>query len=128
MTEKAHYERIGLELARLGSSDTSRLLAYSEVWENSVSVSVFIASGPEKVVYKYPTPELENAVYEFWQEWRTTHGNSEWRIMEFFLDGSKFKVTFAYPDRVDEEEDRFARRRASVIRQFGQVEIDYPEF
>ena len=124
--EKAFYERIAGELSSCRDPGGGRILAYAEVEEGVSSVSVFFEKADGKGIKYLDSPRpLRNAIIDFWNAWRKTPGNQEWRAMTFSLEGRKFKVDLVYPEDVRDEENRIDRRDKVLARYFGDQQVDY---
>ncbi len=120
------YQDIGGEaVATAGDDLAGRLLVYAEVEDGVISVSMFSATEGDVVRFRLGSRSLQDLVYALWEVWQQQPGNSEWRIMCYIVDETKFRVALTYPDQISEGQDRAARRRAAVEKYFGDAKVDY---
>ena len=102
------------------SEDT---LLYAKLNKNYVAPSIFKDLG-DHILYRYPDLEtLGDALLDLWE---AEDPDKRWAEMEYVVRGGKFRVTFAYADEIDPEEDPFVRRDRVVAKHFGKKRIIYP--
>lgn len=118
------YEAIGQEALAHTYPHDENVLIYSEVEDGVTTCGVFYeASG--KVIYRECSLELDDLIYDFWNAWRDSSGNTEWRAMSYEIKGGEFNIRLTYPDQIDPEEPIIHRRPRVIFDFFGDIEVVY---
>lgn len=117
---------IGQRIVEVADDATGNILLHSVVRDGVISAEMFYPIGTDSTIIYRGRHGLENLVYSFWETWKETPGEKEWRIMQYFvIGGEKIDVNFLYPDQVDEGEDLLERRNRTIFKYFGDVNVDY---
>lgn len=103
---------------------TGRLLVYAEVEDGTISCDIFYEPVSGQLRFRFASSSLQSLVYRFWDQGRLT-GDGEWRVMSYFVNGSKFSMDLTYPEQLVDGEDTQDRRPLAVGRHFGDLPIDY---
>ena len=86
-------QQIGRDsLAVAGVDNPEKLLLYCEVEEGRMSSDLFFRTEADGSVFHILGPdELDDVILKFWDTWKVTPGNHEWRVMSYVIDNGKFK-------------------------------------
>lgn len=120
------YQAIAQEALASAQNIDGRLLVYSEIEDGVVSADLFyVQSTDDRIKFRFGSSQMKNLITSFWDAWRRTPGNKEWRVMSFVIEGSAFNIEFSYPDQIDESEDLSDRRPKVIVKYFDDKIIDY---
>ena len=120
------YQAIAEEALASAQNIDGRLLVYSEIEDGVVSADLFyVQSSDSKIRFRFGSSQIKDLIVSFWEAWRGTPGNREWRVMTFVIEGGAFNIDFNYPDQIDEDEDLSDRRPRVIKRYFGDSLVDY---
>jgi hypothetical protein len=117
-----YYEEIGREIVSI--STASRVLAYADLEDGVVSVSVFDVND-DRALYRDSSEALDSLFYDFWEAWKSQPGATAWRLAVYTLDGGKFRIDVSYPDEVDASLDHMALRRETLKKHLGSLPIKF---
>lgn len=126
----SHLEELYQAIGQLAVASTldlqGQLLVYAEVQDGVVAASLFYEKGPAKTVtFKFCSDELEDKLYELWEQWQKVPNNKPWFGLAYLLQGNKMSIDLSYPDELNENEGLRERRPRIVQRYFGNVKVDF---
>ena len=119
------YQAIGLAATSFAPDLAGKLLLYAEAEEGVMSADMFYETASGSVRFRFSSDELQQLIYSFWETWKATPGNEEWRTMCYTLNGGKFAIDLQYADQVNPAEEVSDRRPRVVSKYFGSAIIDY---
>lgn len=116
---------VGQALAEQCPKGVDGALLYAEVEDGVISSSVFFTAAPSVLVFRYASDELEDLVYEFWENGQDGVHPRSWAAIEYQLTGLKLDVGFGYPDQFCKNEGQHERRPRVLARRFPGFAVDF---
>ena len=118
-------QEIGGLAADQVSKKSEKILIYTEVEDGTNEADIIYDEGSGVARFEFCNKLLRSKICQFWEYWRTTPGNREWRAMEYVIIDGNFTIDLFYPDQLDPDEAAFDRRRVSIKKHFGDMKVDY---
>ena len=119
------YQDIGNFSMSQAGGHVKKLLIYAEVQDGHNAADIIYDEGSGIARFEFCNKLLRSKICQFWEHWRATPGNREWRAMEYVITDGNFTIDLLYPDQLDPDEVAFDRRRVSIKKHFGDMKVDY---
>jgi len=75
------YHQIGREAVSVAEGLSGKLIVYAEVGNDIISADIFYINQQDTVRYVFSPDYLNDIIYEFWEKWKNSPKNFEWRTM-----------------------------------------------
>jgi hypothetical protein len=124
-----HIQLIGATLRDQCPPDAKRHLLYAEVEDGVIASSVFFQADGDVAHFRYPSEDLEDLVYEFWETGNESIPPRSWRAIEYSLTGIDFNISLSYAEQFSPLEGPHDRRPRILECHFPglAVNFDSPE-
>lgn len=122
-----YYQSIGQLAVDSVGEISGKLMVYAEAEDGVISASIFYLDPVGIVKFKFGPEDLQDEIYSFWEEWKSSTERTEWRVMAYVVENGKLKINLVYPEQIDEDDSRIQRRTAIVKQHFGDGPIDYSQ-
>lgn len=120
------FQSIGNHVLDMVGDSSPKALAYAEVVDSAVSVSIFfLPEGGDIPYFKFGGKPLSDLFYSLWLEWGKENKQSPWLAAAYFIQDGKPKLELVYAESFDEKTTKNARRSAMVEKYFGSSKADY---
>jgi hypothetical protein len=113
---------IGGELASIVGGNPDGTFLYADGGDGWMASAIFKDEGAT-VRYFDPTSELGDLLFDLWN---AEDPDKRWAVMEYEVKGTKFDVTFQFPDEIEPNESEMERRPRALKRRFGDKPVIYP--
>jgi len=105
--------------------NATKALVYAEVQDGVIASSVFFETTDAQLFFRYPSDDLEDLVYEFWEAGADRVPARSWRALEYSVVKNKLAVDFTFPEQFNESEGHHERRPRVIARQFPGLKPNY---
>ena len=122
------FQRIGNHVLDMVGDNSPKALAYAEVVDGAVSVSVFFVPESGGIpIFKFGGRPLSDLFYSLWSEWAKGNEGGAWLAAAYVIQRGKPELELFYSDKFDQAASKSARRTAMTEKYFGPIKVDYSQ-
>jgi len=121
-------QQIGCEAIEIAKGRKGRLLLYVYIDDGVISTNIFYQTAKEKVVLKFVSDEMDDLIYNFWEEYTKENNGHKFRVLNYIIElDNSMKMEMIYPDELPNNDDDLnlnGIRKIYTNKYFPGMEVD----